>query len=95
MLITIKEMPTMMFGLKLILFEDDTQNFELRLERNKAISIGWVFGLFLLSFVFETILFLLCRKIKLNQKPVTVKEREKEDEGSLINNENPNNEIIE
>ena len=52
----------MMFGLSLVLFEDDTENFELRLERNKAITILWILGLFIISFIYEGVIFLLCGK---------------------------------
>ena len=82
--ITIKEMPKMMFGLSLILFEDDTENFEFRLEKNKAIAILWILGLFIASFIYEGIIFLLCGK-RVKKQDVSIIEEVKEKENQSMN----------
>ena len=72
-----------MFGLSLILFEDDTENFEFRLEKNKAIAILWILGLFIVSFIYEGIIFLLCGK-RVKKQDVSIIEEVKEKENQLI-----------
>lgn len=57
--VSIKEIPKMIPGIHLILFENDTQNFEKRLESNKALTIVWAMGLFIISFSYEAFIFYL------------------------------------
>ena len=64
MLISIKEMPQMILGVTLVLFEEDSENFEERLERNKAITFCSIFGLFIVSYLYEVFSFYIS-KIKI------------------------------
>jgi cation-transporting ATPase 13A3/4/5 len=55
--IAVKEMPRIMGRVKLVMFEDDSINFEYRLEINKAITILWIFIWFIVCILYENVLF--------------------------------------
>ena len=58
--VAVKEVPNYLRKLKLFLFEDDSHNFEYRLERNKVVTMVWLFVGFLLSFLYERLVFYIC-----------------------------------
>ena len=55
--IAVKEMPRKMGKVRLVMFEDDSVNFEYRLEINKAITILWIFIWFIVCILYENVLF--------------------------------------
>ena len=81
--VAVKEMPRKISRLKLVMFEDDSVNFEYRLEINKAITILWIFIWFIVCILYENVLFKKCVLRYNKSKPTTDKS----------NNSNSNNPV--